>query len=274
MLRAPAADLPRARALAEAAAAAPSRKAPRPADAAPADGPRATAAGPQAPATGPQSLVPVAVPSPAPVPTVPRDAAVVVAPVPRRTAPLRAALAFLAVLALGGGIGLGWSAFAHRTGQDGASAAAAEASPGLAGARWPLVRKGDLLWKARTVQYLLQAHGHAVEADGDFGAATAAAVKEFQTAHGLLADGKVGEQTWSHLIIRIDSHNDPKPAVVALQYLLGNAGTATDITGIFTPSTARALGTFQRDRALPVTGVADPATWRALLASQGPAIHR
>ncbi|MGY5128559.1 peptidoglycan-binding protein [Streptomyces nigrescens] len=292
VLRAPAADLPRARALAEAAAAESARKSPRPADtspadatpadatpaaAAPADGPRATAAGPPAP--GPQSLVPVSAPSPVsapppvPVPAVPRDAAAVVAPSPRRTATTRAALAFLAVLTLGGGIGLGWSAFAHRAGQDGPSAAAAAASAGPA-ARWPLARKGDLLWKARTVQYLLQAHGHAVEADGDFGAGTAAAVKKFQAAHGLLADGKVGAQTWSHLIIRIDSHNDPWQAVVALQYLLNNTGTATDITGIFTPSTSRSLDTFQRDRALPVTGVADPATWRALLASQGPAIHR
>ncbi|MGY5134427.1 peptidoglycan-binding protein [Streptomyces nigrescens] len=259
VLRAPAADLPRARALAEEAAAVPARKSPHPADPTPADATPADAT---------------------PANEAPADAAaVVVAPAPRRTATtrtatLRTALAFLAVLTLGGGIGLGWSAFAHRAGQGGPSVAAAAASTGPAASRWPLARKGDLLWKARTVQYLLQAHGHAVEADGDFGAATAAAVKTFQAAHGLLADGKVGAQTWSHLIIRIDSHNDPKQAVVALQYLLNNAGTATDITGIFTPSTTRSLDTFQRDRALPVTGVADPATWRALLASQGPAIHR
>ncbi|MEU8917461.1 peptidoglycan-binding protein [Streptomyces nigrescens] len=252
VLRAPAADLPRARALAEEAAAVPARKSPHPADATPADVTPADAT---------------------PADVTPADAtAVVVAPAPRRTAAAtRTALAFLAVLTLGGGIGLGWSAFAHRAGQGGPPVAA---SAGPAASRWPLARKGDLLWKARTVQYLLQAHGHAVEADGDFGAATAAAVKTFQAAHGLLADGKVGAQTWSHLIIRIDSHNDPKQAVVALQYLLSNTGTATDITGIFTPSTTRSLDAFQRARALPVTGVADPATWRALLASQGPAIHR
>ncbi|MFJ3950062.1 peptidoglycan-binding protein [Streptomyces libani] len=254
VLRAPAADLPRARALVEEAAAVPARKSPHPTDAAPADAAPADAA---------------------PADVTPADAAaVVVAPAPRRTATLRTVLAFLAVLTLGGGIGLGWSAFDHRAGQGGPSVAAAAAPAGPAASRWPLARKGDLLWKARTVQYLLQAHGHAVEADGDFGAATAAAVKTFQAAHGLLADGKVGAQTWSHLIIRIDSHNDPKQAVVALQYLLNNTGTATDITGIFTPSTTRSLDTFQRARGLPVTGVADPATWRALLASQGPAIHR
>ncbi|MGW8972005.1 peptidoglycan-binding protein [Streptomyces platensis] len=271
VLRAPAADLPRARALAEAAAAGAARKSPRPAGTAPADGPDATAASPQGPCAGPPSPVPVAAsshvtaPPPAPVPA---------ARATRRTAAVRAALAFLGVLTLGGGIGLGWGALAHRAGQDGPPVAAVAAPAGATASGWPLARKGDLLWKARAVQYLLRAHGHAVEADGDFGVRTAAAVKKFQAAHGLLADGKVGARTWSHLIIRIDSQHAPQQAVVALQYLLDNSGTATDITGLFTPSTARSLETFQRDRALPVTGVADRDTWRALLTSQGPGIHR
>ncbi|BCK69247.1 hypothetical protein Srufu_032000 [Streptomyces libani subsp. rufus] len=178
------------------------------------------------------------------------------------------------MLTLGGGIGLGWGALAHRAGQDGPPVAAVAASAGATASGWPLARRGDLLWKARAVQYLLRAHGHDIEADGDFGVRTAAAVKKFQAGHGLLADGKVGARTWSHLIIRIDSRHAPQQAVVALQYLLDNSGTATDITGIFTPSTARSLETFQRERALPVTGVADRDTWRALLTSQGPGIHR
>lgn len=280
VLRAPATDLPRARALAEAAAAGAARKSPRPAGTAPADGPvdpapadgsDATAASPQDPSAGPQSPVPVSAssdmtaPPPTPVPA---------ARVTRRTAAARAALAFLGVLTLGGGIGLGWGALAHRAGQDGPPVAAVAASAGSTAAGWPLARKGDLLWKARAVQYLLRAHGHDIEADGDFGVRTAAAVKKFQAAHGLLADGKVGARTWSHLIIRIDSQHAPRQAVVALQYLLDNSGTATDITGLFTPSTTRSLETFQRDRALPVTGIADRDTWRALLTSQGPGIHR
>ncbi|GAA2614235.1 peptidoglycan-binding domain-containing protein [Streptomyces tubercidicus] len=174
-------------------------------------------------------------------------------------------------VALGGGIGLGWSALAHRTGPDGPPVAAATAPAGPAASGWPLARKGDLLWKARTVQYLLRAHGHAVDADGIFGPETAAAVKAFQAAHGLLADGKVGPRTWSHLVIRLDPQHAPEPAVTALQYLLDNTGTATDITGIFTPATTRCLEAFQHDRALPVTGVADRATWQALLAAQEPA---
>ncbi|MGA5564969.1 peptidoglycan-binding protein [Streptomyces platensis] len=258
VLRAPAADLPRARALAEAAAAGATRKPPRAAGTAPVDGPVRTA-----PADGPAEN--------APAPAAPVTRRTTTA---RRTAVARAALAFLGVLTLGGGIGLGWGALAHRAGQDGPPVAAVAASAGPTATGWPLARKGDLLWKARAVQYLLRAHGHDIEADGDFGVRTAAAVKTFQAGHGLLADGKVGARTWSHLIIRIDSRHAPQQAVVALQYLLDNSGTATDITGIFTPSTARSLETFQRDRALPVTGVADRETWRALLAAQGPGIHR
>ncbi|MCF3146769.1 peptidoglycan-binding protein [Streptomyces platensis] len=252
VLRAPAADLPRARALAEAAAAGAARRSPRPADAAPSDGPVASSSH-------------LTAPPPTPVPA---------ARVTRRTAAARAALALLGVLTLGGGIGLGWGALAHRAGPDGPPVAAVAASAGSTAAGWPLARKGDLLCKARAVQYLLRAHGHDVEADGDFGVRTAAAVKKFQAAHGLLADGKVGVRTWSHLIIRIDSRHAPRQAVVALQYLLDNSGTATDITGLFTPSTTRSLETFQRDRALPVTGVADRDTWRVLLSAQGPGVHR
>ncbi|MFE1177056.1 peptidoglycan-binding protein [Streptomyces sp. NPDC058773] len=283
-LRAPAADLPRARALAEAAATGAARTSARPAVGPPA--PETPA--PEPPATGPQPLVPVTVPAPfavpstAPVPEPPAADEIPVArpapaPPPHHTPVTRAArtaLAFLAVLTLGGGIGLGWSAFVHRTGQDGPPVAAAAAPTDPTASAWPLARRGDLLWKARTVQYLLQAHHYAVEADGDFGTRTAAAVKRFQAAHGLLVDGKVGRQTWPHLVIRVDAQNAPKQAVVALQYLLDHSGTATDITGIFTPSTARSLETFQRTRSLPVTGVADLATWRTLLASQGPAVHR
>ncbi|REK88321.1 hypothetical protein DY245_21950 [Streptomyces inhibens] len=276
VLRAPDADLSRARTLAESAAALPARKSPRTADEAPATTtpdatPPAATASATTPAATPAEPPPTPHRTPAPhhTPTPHRT------PAPGRKATPRTTLALLAVLTLGTGIGLGWSVLAHRSGPDEPevpAAAAASARPAVSG--WPLARKGHLLWSARTVQYLLQAHHYDVQADGDFGVATVAAVKKFQADHGLLADGKVGDQTWSHLIIRVDSHNDAKPAVLALQYLLNNTGTPTDITGIFTPSTTRSLEAFQHAHALPTTGVADLSTWQTLLAAQGPAIHR
>ena len=65
----------------------------------------------------------------------------------------------------------------------------------------PLVSQGSTdVTAVRTVQGLLCARGHAVTVDGDFGAATAGALKAFQKAHGLTADGRCGPASWPRLM--------------------------------------------------------------------------
>ena len=66
-----------------------------------------------------------------------------------------------------------------------------------------LLKYGMACEQVRTVQRLLIALGYSCGpdgADGDMGVNTVAAVKDFQTANGLLSDGEVGGDTWARLI--------------------------------------------------------------------------
>ena len=63
--------------------------------------------------------------------------------------------------------------------------------------------KGDEGEQVKTLQRLLIALGYALNTygvDGIFGDETDRAVRKFQKDHGLLADGLVGTDTWSHLL--------------------------------------------------------------------------
>jgi peptidoglycan hydrolase-like protein with peptidoglycan-binding domain len=70
---------------------------------------------------------------------------------------------------------------------------------------WPLVREGDQQHPVMTLQYLLRARGHSLNADGAFGPVTEAAVRGFQQALHLdipsvTVDGTVGPVTWQALV--------------------------------------------------------------------------
>ena len=72
------------------------------------------------------------------------------------------------------------------------------AAPG-ASAATPVLRRGDKNASVSLLQTKLNAAGYQVGTDGDFGPGTDAAVKQFQAAKGLTADGIVGPRTWTAL---------------------------------------------------------------------------
>jgi lysozyme len=69
-------------------------------------------------------------------------------------------------------------------------------------AEQPVLKKGADGKAVQRLQKALAAAGHACAADGDFGPGTVKAVKAFQAAHGLKADGVVGATTWAALGVR------------------------------------------------------------------------
>lgn len=80
---------------------------------------------------------------------------------------------------------------------------------------WPVLRQGASGTAVVTLQTRLEAWGfRSVAADGNFGPATLAAVKSFQAAHSLVADGVVGALTWAALE---KSPPPPPPMATATQ---------------------------------------------------------
>ncbi|MHA6757558.1 C40 family peptidase [Streptacidiphilus sp. PAMC 29251] len=131
------------------------------------------------------------------------------------------------------------------------------------------------------LQELLDAQGARVSVDGDFGSSTLAAVKSFQTAHGLGVDGQAGPQTKSALY---GTAGTPSPAinllssqcptnitqgeqdgcVTTLQSLLDAHGAAVTVDGTFGANTLAAVRTFQSAQGLGVDGQVGPLTKAAL----------
>lgn len=65
----------------------------------------------------------------------------------------------------------------------------------------PLLKRGSTGSAVWAMQTLLSDRGYSTQGvDGDFGANTEAALRRFQTAKGLEADGECGKMTWAKLI--------------------------------------------------------------------------
>lgn len=112
----------------------------------------------------------------------------------------------------------------------------------------------------KAIQYLLN-----LSPDGVFGSGTQTAVKNFQAARGLTADGVVGPATWERLVVTVRSGSTGN-AVKAVQTLLNEkryAGLTVD--GVFGAGTDSAVRAFQTHAGLTADGVVGPTTWKNLI---------
>jgi peptidoglycan hydrolase-like protein with peptidoglycan-binding domain/ribosomal protein L6P/L9E len=124
----------------------------------------------------------------------------------------------------------------------------------------------------KTLQAALNAKGYNLVEDGFFGGLTQAAVKSFQKANGLVADGVVGPKTLAVLspsvvsaaptsIVLVGSNGSD---VVYLQSGLNKLGYKLTVDGIFGNHTAAAVRDFQKANSLAVDGIAGQMTFAKL----------
>jgi len=74
------------------------------------------------------------------------------------------------------------------------------------------LKRGDKNGQVKLIQEWLSLHEQRVGTDGDFGSATQAAVKDFQTKVGLPTNGVVDENTFAKLIAPMRAAQQPIPA--------------------------------------------------------------
>jgi hypothetical protein len=131
----------------------------------------------------------------------------------------------------------------------------------------PTVRMGASGGTVTTMQYLLRHHGQDLAVDGDFGPQTEQAIRDFQRAKGLAADGVVGPRTWAALFATVQRGSEGD-AVRAVQSQLVARGFDVEVDGDFGRQTDQAVRSYQKSKGLGVDGVVGSQTWTALVAAE------
>ena len=138
------------------------------------------------------------------------------------------------------------------------------------------LRRGDTGEAVRDLQERLALIGYGTGGDHqEFGAATEASLRQFQSDRGLVVDGVCGPQSWNALVEadhrlgdRLLYYRAPMMRgddVVELQQRLGQLGfDASWVDGILGPRTQAAIRQFQQNAGLPDDGVVGRSTVEAL----------
>lgn len=130
---------------------------------------------------------------------------------------------------------------------------------------WPILKNGSSGTNVKSMQYLLNAQGYSLTADGIFGSGTESIVKSFQSAKGFTSDGIVGSGTWSKLVLTV-SNGSTGSAVKALQTQLSSKyGYSVTVDGIFGSGTESAVRSFQSKNGITSDGIVGPTTWQYLI---------
>ena len=107
--------------------------------------------------------------------------------------------------------------------------------------------------------------------EGVYRSTLATAARRYRAAHGLPAAGTIGARVWVSLlsrgttpVLKVGSASDAVRRVQRSLNAADRAGLA--VTGVFDAPTTAAVRTYQRDHALPQTGVVTTTLWSKLQA--------
>lgn len=145
----------------------------------------------------------------------------------------------------------------------------------------PILKKGSTDPAVRDLQEALKALGYDPgPIDGTFGVQTETAVKAFQQAKGITADGIVGKVTWINIdeadqsepVLNIGSTGLPVRRAQKRMSLVGYDVGGVD--GRYGPNTQTAVKKLQQQHNISVDGVVGSQTWSVInaLENEGPVV--